>query len=317
MNLKLKSAFSFLRNAAIGLFYHHKPVFPGPGVYALDYGAKADDGIYEKFSYLPKLSIVVPSYNQGQFLERTLISILNQNYPKLELIVIDGGSVDHSVEIIKKHERDISSWVSEKDKGQGNAINKGFDRASGELFGWLNSDDCYTYGSFYELIKYVNHYPGADFFYGDSLVTDSDDVILRYWSANLVLDRYLKFGGLIASHTAFWRAKIHQPLCEELNCNIDGELWMRLVKSRKRKYVSFPLGASRIHPDSKSSAQKWLNKWQADEVYLAKKYGLPPGKRSYIRYEYNYFQELFHLVKKPWFPGHGLLKLPFTKKTDV
>lgn len=98
-------------------------------------------------SGLPKISIVTPSYNQGDFLEETIDSVLGQNYPNLEYVIIDGGSTDKSVEIIKKHERYLTYWVSEKDKGQSHAINKGLGKLSGDVFNWLNSDDYYSPGA--------------------------------------------------------------------------------------------------------------------------------------------------------------------------
>lgn len=90
---------------------------------------------------LPKISIITPSFNQADYLEETILSIINQNYPNLEYIIIDGGSTDNSVEIIKKHEKNIDYWVSEKDNGQSHAINKGFAKATGEILNWINSDD--------------------------------------------------------------------------------------------------------------------------------------------------------------------------------
>jgi glycosyltransferase involved in cell wall biosynthesis len=94
--------------------------------------------------HLPKISIVTPSFNQGMFLEKTILSVLEQGYPNLEYIIIDGGSSDNSVEIIKKYEKHLAYWESEPDQGQSHAINKGFERATGEIFGWLNSDDWYA-----------------------------------------------------------------------------------------------------------------------------------------------------------------------------
>jgi glycosyltransferase involved in cell wall biosynthesis len=101
----------------------------------------------------PKISIVTPSYNQDAYLEETILSIINQNYPNLEYVIIDGGSTDGSVEIIKKYESVLRYWVSEKDSGQVDAINKGLLHCTGDIFNWINSDDVLTKGALFELAK--------------------------------------------------------------------------------------------------------------------------------------------------------------------
>src|SRR5215204_5758135 len=108
---------------------------------------------------LPKISIVTPSYNQAEFIEETILSVINQNYPNLEYIVIDGGSTDGSVEIIKKYEQYFSYWVSEPDKGHADALNKGFAKATGEVMAWINSDDKYFPWTFATVAEVYSQFP--------------------------------------------------------------------------------------------------------------------------------------------------------------
>lgn len=104
-------------------------------------------------SMLPKISIITPSFNQGHFIEETILSVLEQGYPNLEYIIIDGGSTDNTVEVIKKYEKHLAFWVSEKDRGQSHAINKGLKYCTGEMFNWINSDDYFEKGIFLKLAK--------------------------------------------------------------------------------------------------------------------------------------------------------------------
>ena len=110
-------------------------------------------GICKNKTNYPKISIVMPSYNKVKFIERSILSILNQDYPNTELIIIDGGSDDGTIDIIKKYDHKISYWVSEKDQGQSDALNKGFKHCSGEIYGWLNSDDLYLPNAFKNAIS--------------------------------------------------------------------------------------------------------------------------------------------------------------------
>ncbi|MEP7108254.1 MAG: glycosyltransferase family 2 protein [Ferruginibacter sp.] len=107
----------------------------------------------------PRISIVTPTYNQGKYIEQTICSVLDQNYPNLEYIIIDGGSTDHTVDIIKKYESRLKYWISEADEGQADAINKGFARSTGEIFNWLNSDDYYEPGALFQIGSLFNQNP--------------------------------------------------------------------------------------------------------------------------------------------------------------
>ena len=123
---------------------------------------------------IPRISVITPSFNQGQFLEQTICSVLDQGYPNLESIVIDGGSTDNSVDIIRKYERHLTYWVSEKDRGQCDAINKGLRCATGEVWAYLNSDDCYLPGTFDAVATALAEGPGVQWVTGHARYVDEN-----------------------------------------------------------------------------------------------------------------------------------------------
>jgi glycosyltransferase involved in cell wall biosynthesis len=120
----------------------------------------------------PVISIVTPSFNQDQFLEQTISSVLGQGYTNLEYIIIDGGSTDNSVDIIRKYSNSLTFWKSERDQGQSDAINQGFQRATGDIVAWINSDDYYLPGILLKIIEYFERHPQVDIVYGDLQVID-------------------------------------------------------------------------------------------------------------------------------------------------
>jgi glycosyltransferase involved in cell wall biosynthesis len=208
----------------------------------------------------PKISIVTPSFNQAQFLERTIISVLNQDYPNLEYIIIDGGSTDGSVEIIKKYEQNLAYWVSEKDRGQSDAINKGFLKSTGEILAWLNSDDVYLPGVLTFMVRSFREFPTEDVLYGDTLFIDENDAILRKMKAG----RFSR-GGLISwtlnliQLNAFWRRKIFFDsgmLRTKYDYAMDYDLWLRMLKSGARfRHLRGDVACLRIHSASKMIAK--------------------------------------------------------------
>src|SRR5437870_3630005 len=144
------------------------------------------------FVIQPTLAVVTPSYNQGHFLEETILSVLNQGYPNLEYVVVDGGSTDESVEIIRKYEPWLAYWVSERDQGQTHAINKGLARATGEVFAYLNSDDLFVPGALTAIGEAYARYPHADAIYGKCVYIAEDGSELETRQARFEgLDDYL------------------------------------------------------------------------------------------------------------------------------
>jgi len=208
---------------------------------------------------LPKISVITPSFNQAQYLERTLRSVLDQGYPNLEYIVIDGGSTDGSVEIIRRYADRLAFWVSEPDRGQTDAINKGLRRASGEWVAWQNSDDIYYPGSFHDLPALAAKHPKASLITGDMMLIDEHDRALR--DIRYVKPSYralLAEGMLLANQAAFWRRDVHEQigfLDEEFLCSFDYEWFLRLAQHAEGIHVARVWGALRLHGETKSSLQ--------------------------------------------------------------
>lgn len=138
-----------------------------------------DEAFPGTIASFPTLSIITPSFNQAAFLPQTLDSVLNQKYPKLEYIVIDGGSTDGSREIIESYSDRLTFWVSEKDRGQVHALNKGFQRATGDWVGWQNSDDFYLPGAFESFAVATQRYPDADIVVADIVLVDEAGAPIR------------------------------------------------------------------------------------------------------------------------------------------
>ncbi len=216
----------------------------------------------------PKISIVVPSYNQGQFLEETLLSIIEQKYPDLELFVVDGGSTDNSVEIIKKYEQHITWWVSEKDKGQSEAINKGFKRATGEIINWLCSDDLFTPGTLFKVADYFsNSSEEIGLIHGGTALFRGKKELRNDWGySDTSLERNIS-GMAFSQPSAFMRKKfldkVGGSVNEDLHYGMDYDLYCRLACVCRFLPVKNIFSRYRLHENSKSSAQEsmFINDW--------------------------------------------------------
>jgi len=252
-----------------------------------------------------KISIITPSLNQDQFLEESIESVLNQAYPNLEYIIIDGGSSDNSVEIIKKHSDRITYWVSEPDNGQAHAVNKGISHAHGDIIGWLNSDDIYLPNCLDTIIEVFQRNPMADVVYGDHIfVDDEGNELLK--KKEISVDFNIMFWGRnhIAQPAVFFRKNVLDRaglLDEKLHYALDWEWWHRMGKAGCRfvKIKKF-LAAAHWQFDSKSVTNQNKFKKERKSIQTAYLNGkLNPGKKWLIPFV------IFILDKFYRFKWHG------------
>jgi glycosyltransferase involved in cell wall biosynthesis len=203
------------------------------------------------------VSIVTPSYNQGKFLAETMRSVLEQDYPCIEYIVIDGGSTDNTVNVIKSFEKRLAYWVSEKDRGQTDAINKGFNRAKGQILAYINSDDTYNPGAVGAAVKYLNDHPEVGVVYSDLNFIDEESRVIGKLPAAQTDLRKLRRGYVhVPQPATFFRAEYWQqigPLDPTFFFAMDYDLWVRLAAVSRLQYLPGPVWANfRMHADAKT-----------------------------------------------------------------
>lgn len=207
----------------------------------------------------PKISIVTPSYNQGRFLETAICSVIGQEYPDLEHIIIDGESTDNSVEIIKKYEKNLTYWVSEKDNGQSDAINKGFAKAAGDIFAWLNSDDMYCPGVLHRIAKYWIEHPDCQILTGDGEFVDYSGSKREYYikAAPYSFKELLySYGGkYLPQPSVFFSKKALRDaggLDSGLHYIMDFDLWLKITKKYPLHYLPICFSKLRRHENAKT-----------------------------------------------------------------
>jgi glycosyltransferase involved in cell wall biosynthesis len=206
----------------------------------------------------PRVSIVTPSYNQAQFIEETIRSVLLQGYPDLEYIIIDGGSMDDSVEIIRKYEPWLAYWVSEKDRGQSHAINKGWKRASGEVWAWLNSDDLYVKGMLADPVVALCVEDTAGIAYGRVELFEEGGQVIRTTEATSIDFETLILGGAICQPGTFLRASMVRDvgwLNENQHYCFDFDLFLRLLCQSSISPIQRIIARYRLWPGSKTVSQ--------------------------------------------------------------
>lgn len=218
---------------------------------------------------LPKLSIVTPSFNQAAFLEQTILSVLQQNYEALEFIIIDGGSTDGSLEIIRKYENQLAFWVSEKDRGQAHALNKGLERATGEIVAYLNSDDLYLPGAFASVVNYFREHPECDWLCGDTLMfgEEQDDVVVSAIVPKSAAHA-LSWAYNAPQPGMFWkRDLLREGFDDRWRYCFDHELYVRLLLAgHECHHLPATLAAYRHHPNSKTVAEGELFDNEFDQI---------------------------------------------------
>lgn len=209
----------------------------------------------------PKISIVTVVYNGAEFLERTFNSILCQNYPNLEYIVIDGGSTDGSVDIIKKYEKNFAYWISEKDKGMYDALNKGFSHATGDIVGWINSDDEHYDYSLSHIAKIFTDLPQVNWITGAMTTINEESIIREVCLSNRFLRYSFRAGDFryIQQESTFWRRSLFEKLDGEpfdLKYKYAGDciLWFKFFLHDDLYYVDIPLGKFRIRSNQLSQS---------------------------------------------------------------
>ena len=204
----------------------------------------------------PLVTIVTPSYNQVAYIERTIQSVLNQDYGNIEYIIVDGESTDGSVNIIKKYENKITNWISECDRGQTDAINKGFSLANGEFIGWLNSDDTLLPYAISEAVRFLVDNPAVGLVYGDADYIDEDSKVIGKFPAAQTSLKKLQHGYVhIPQQASLFRKSLWDqvgPLDPSFYFAMDYDLWVRLASVSEIKYLPRLWANFRLHVDAKT-----------------------------------------------------------------
>jgi glycosyltransferase involved in cell wall biosynthesis len=241
----------------------------------------------------PLVSIVTPSFNKGPYIEETLLSVRNQTYPRIEHIVIDGGSTDETLSILEKYSGDIVC-VSEPDKGQSDAINKGWKRARGDIIAYLNADDTYTSDAVRIVVKFLNEHPDVGLVYGDGILTDENGKFIQtYHAGEFSLRDLIYCRDNILQPALFLRKAAYDRIGgidENLHLAMDLDYWIRAGLHFRVAYIPTPLATAKIYGDAKSVAL--MHKYVSDYEHILEKVfadpHLPPELATEKNAVYNY-----------------------------
>jgi glycosyltransferase involved in cell wall biosynthesis len=222
----------------------------------------------------PKISVVTPSFNQGQYIEATIESVLGQNYPNLEYIIMDGGSTDGSVGIIEKYSEHLAYWVSEPDEGQTDALIKGFDRSSGDIMCWLCSDDLFESKTLHEVAETFTEHPDWQVLYGDSFWIDADSRPIRF-KKEIDFNRFIWMydHNYLPQPSTFWRRGIYEQvggLDIRWDLTMDADLWIRFAERATLHHVPRAWSRMRYYPEQKNLRLR--DKSDEEDVLIRSRY---------------------------------------------
>lgn len=267
-------------------------VLPSPpaGYSGWPWTEEKDPDAYTGFKFLPKISIITPSYNQGEFIEQTIRSVILQNYPNLEYIVIDGGSNDNTIEIIRKYEKWITYWVSEKDEGQSHAINKGIEKSTGDIFNWLNSDDYYYKDCFEHLAESFSsddvYIVAGNYRFFDN-TGESEDKMIDF-RLREALEETIAYVLMNQPSTFFRLDKFKSlgKLDQNLSYVMDQDIWKKYLfrfGQQNIKVIDKDLSNFRFHSKSKTFQFLFNNEFNAIYYSIADKAGMTKHKELISR----------------------------------
>lgn len=239
----------------------------------------------------PKISIITPSFNQGKFIKDTIESVLNQNYPNLEYFIIDGGSSDNTLDVLKQYQGYLT-WVSEKDNGQANAINKGIRMSTGEIITFINSDDYYLPNTLFKVADLFLTHPEIVWITGNYQIIDENKktiepfvVTYKNYFRKRSSSHQLRLTNYIIQPSTFWRKKANDEIGlfdDTLRYTFDYDYWLRLMDNYPHLCIDDPLSAFRIHGQSKGGAE--YKQQFKEEIDVLK------------RYQPSNFEYLFHVI---------------------
>lgn len=232
----------------------------------------------------PLVSIITPSYNKGEFIEETIQSVHNQTYSNIEHIIIDGNSTDDTIQILNKYPH--LKWISEPDKGQTDAINKGMRRAKGEILAYLNADDTYLPDTVETIVNVFQTRPDISIVYGDIIHTDENsDVINIHKTGVINLEKCITHRFYLPQPTVFFVRDVWEktgPFDESLHLAMDFDYWLRIFPVYQSEYIPKPLATTRIYPGAKSTEMNY--KYIEDRVQVLNTFYNNPKNLSKYKY---------------------------------